>query len=133
VFFALLLPAFLAVIGLALDGGHLYAERADLQAVADSAARAGAAAIDTSAAGGLRDDPASPPQLDSAEAQARAAAYAEYQGVQPLDVVADAGQVTVRVGHSIPTVFLRIVRVNTLWIEARAVAHPRVGVSQADD
>lgn len=133
VFFAILLPAFLAVIGLALDGGHLYAEHADLQAVADAAARAGAAAIDTTTSGGLRGETTSPARLDPAVAEARATAYAQYQGVQPLGVVASDAQVTVRVGRTVPTVFLRIVRLNTLWIEARGVAHPSVGVSQAGD
>jgi hypothetical protein len=133
VFFAMLLPAFVAVVGLALDGGHVYAARADLQAQADAAARAGAAAIDTAAGGGLRNDPASPPQLDPAMAEERAAAYAQYQGVQPLEVAADHGQVMVRVGRSVPTVFLRIARLNTLWIEARGVARPRAGVNRGGD
>ena len=39
VFLTAMLPLFLGVIGLALDGGHLFAERANLQAIAD--ARAG--------------------------------------------------------------------------------------------
>jgi hypothetical protein len=36
VFLTAMLPLFLAVIGLALDGGHLFAERANLQAIADA-------------------------------------------------------------------------------------------------
>ena len=47
VFLTTMLPLFLAVIGLALDGGHLFAERANLQAVADASARAGAVRLDT--------------------------------------------------------------------------------------
>ena len=47
VFLAAMLPLFLAVIGLALDGGHLFAERANLQAIADASARAGAVRLDT--------------------------------------------------------------------------------------
>ena len=133
VFFALLLPAFVAVVGLALDGGHMYAARTDLQAVADAAARAGAGARDTGAGGSLRGDSGGPPRLDPVLAEQRAAVYAELQGVQPLGVVADEGQVTVRVGRSVPTVFLRIARLNSLWIEARGVAHPRAGVSQGGD
>jgi hypothetical protein len=133
VFFALLLPAFVAVVGLALDGGHVYAARADLQAVADAAARAGAGAIDTGAGGSLRSEAGSPPRLDPVLAEQRAAAYAESQGVQPLGVVADEGQVTVRIGRSVPTVFLRVARLNSLWIEARGVAHARAGVSQSGD
>src|SRR5205807_6654493 len=47
VFLTAMLPLFLAVIGLALDGGHLFAERANLQAIADASVRAGAVRLDT--------------------------------------------------------------------------------------
>ena len=40
------LPLFLAVGGLALDAGHVFAQRAHLQAIADAAARAGAIQVD---------------------------------------------------------------------------------------
>ncbi len=128
VFFVVLLPTFLAVVGLALDGGRLLEKHADLEAVADAAARAGAAAIDTTVEGDLRSDPDSPPRLDTVAASERATAYAQYQGVQPLGVAATPDQVTVRVRRRVPTVFLRIVHVDSLWIEARGVAHPRSGV-----
>ena len=131
VLFALLVPAFVAAVGLALDGGRILEEHATLEAVADAAARAGAAALDTSARGGLRSDPASPPLLDPAAAQAAARAYAAYQGVVPLAVTADTNQVLVRVGERVPTVFLRVAHLDSVWIEARGIAHPHPGLSQA--
>jgi Flp pilus assembly protein TadG len=131
VFFALMLPVFLAVVGLALDGGRLLEKHADLEAIADAAARAGAAAMDTSVSGALRRDASSLPTLDPAAAEAAATAYAEYEGVVPLAVTSDSGQVLVRVGERIPTVFLRVVHLDSLWIESRGIAHPQPGVSRA--
>ena len=130
VFFALMLPVFVAVVGLALDGGRMLEKHADLEAVADAAARAGAAALDTSASGGLRSGASSLPTLNGVAAAEAARAYAEYQGVVPLAVTANDTQVMVRVGQSVPTVFLRVARLNSLWIEARGVAHPRAGLTQ---
>ena len=131
VFFALMLPVFVAVVGLALDGGRILEKHADLEAIADAAARAGAAAMDTSASGALRSDASSPPTLEPAAAEGAARAYAEYEGAVPLGVTADASQVVVRVGEHVPTVFLRIAHLDSLWIESRGIAHPRPGVAQA--
>jgi Flp pilus assembly protein TadG len=131
VFFAVMLPVFLALVGLALDGGRLLEKHADLQAIADAAARAGAAAMDTSASGGLRTNSSSPPRLDPVAAEDAARAYAEYEGVVPLTVTADPSQVLVQVGVRVPTVFLRVAHLDSLWIESRGIAHPQAGVSQA--
>ena len=130
VFFALMVPVFVAVVGLALDGGRMLEKHADLEAVADAAARAGAAALDTSASGGLRSGASSLPTLNGLAAAEAARAYAEYHGVVPLAVTANETQVMVRVGQSVPTVFLRVARLNSLWIEARGVAHPRAGLTR---
>jgi Flp pilus assembly protein TadG len=131
VFFALMVPVLVCVAGLALDSGRILEKHANLEAVADAAARAGAAAVDTSAGGALRNNPSSPLMLDPAAAESAARAYAEYEGVVPLAVTADATQVKVRVGERVPTVFLRVAHLDSLWIESRGIAHPRAGVSQA--
>jgi|SRR5579859_188400 len=131
VFFALMLPVFLAVVGLALDGGRILEKHANLEAIADAAARAGAAAMDTSATGALRSDASSLPTLDPATAENAARAYANYEGVVPLAVTADANQVMVRVGERVPTVFLRVAHLDSVWLESRGIAHPQPGVSQA--
>src|SRR5260370_41774184 len=101
VFVAVAMPLFLSLVGLALDAGHLYALHTDLQAVADAAARAGAAQLDTTGGGALRSESGNPPQLDPAAAEAAAAADAVYQGGEPGSVVADGQQVA---GPGCPTV-----------------------------
>src|SRR6185312_17093596 len=49
VWVAAMLPFFLAILGLAIDGGVVWDAERQLQATADGAARAGAEAVDTSA------------------------------------------------------------------------------------
>src|SRR5216684_2938832 len=101
VFVAVAMPLFVSLVGLALDAGHLYAVHTDLQALADAAARAGAAQLDTTGGGALRSESGNPPQLDPAAAEAAATAYAVYQGVEPVSVVADVQQVAVQVGQTV--------------------------------
>jgi Flp pilus assembly protein TadG len=132
VFVAVAMPLFVSLVGLALDAGHLYAVHTDLQAVADAAARAGAAQLNTTGGGALRSESGNPPQLDPAAAEAAATAYAVYQGVEPVSVVADVQQVAVQVGQTVPMVFLRVLHINSRWIEARGVAHPRAGVTTGE-
>ncbi len=62
VFVAVAMPLFVSLVGLALDAGHLYAVHTDLQAVADAAARAGAAQLDTTGGGALRSESGNPPE-----------------------------------------------------------------------
>src|SRR5439155_25222535 len=87
VFVAVAMPLFVSLVGVALDAGHLYAVHTDLQAVADAAARAGAAQLDTTGGGALRGESGHPPQLDRAAAEAAATAYAGDQGGAPLSCV----------------------------------------------
>src|SRR3979490_3048447 len=103
VFFALMVPVFVAVVGLALDGARMLEKHADLEAVADAAARAGAAALDTTASGGLRSGPSSLPTLNAVAAAEAARAYAQYQGVVPLAVTANDTQGMGGGGASGPT------------------------------
>src|SRR5438132_6208867 len=128
VFVAVAMPLFVSLVGLALDAGHLYAVHTELQAVADAAARAGAAQLNTTGGGGLRSESGNPPQLDPAAAQAAATAYAVYQGVEPVSVVADVQQIAVQVGQTVPMVFLRVLHINSRWTAARGVSHPRARV-----
>jgi uncharacterized membrane protein len=46
IWFTLMLPLFVSMAGLAIDGGVLLASRRQLQSVADGAARAGATRLD---------------------------------------------------------------------------------------
>src|SRR5204862_2945143 len=98
VFLTAMLPLFLAVTGLALDGGHLFAERANLQAVADASARAGAVRLDTAR---MYAEGTGAVFLSPAEAAAAARDYASYHGLasDEIDTAADDQAVSVQL-HS---------------------------------
>src|SRR5262244_3171517 len=79
VFLVAMMPLFLAVIGLALDGGQMFAQRTELQAIADTSARAGAVQLDT---GRMYREGTGVVFLSPADAEAAARDYAAYHGVQ---------------------------------------------------
>jgi Flp pilus assembly protein TadG len=123
------LPLFLAVAGLALDAGHVFARRAHLQAIADAAARAGAIQVDEA---GLYSRGDGVVRLEPTAAREAAMYYAMYNGTLAEDVQADEASVYVRVTQDVPTVFLRVVRVNSIQIRAEATARPRYGIDRVD-
>ena len=129
VFMTMMLPLFLAVVGLALDGGYLFAERATLQAIADASARAGAVHVDTAR---MYREGTGIVVLNPGDAIAAAQAYAQYQGLAPEDVQAQADDqvVSVQVSRTVPTVFVRIVNIDSLEIHAAATAHARYGIAE---
>jgi uncharacterized membrane protein len=132
IFMVALMPLFMALIGLALDGGQLFVARSDLQAVADSAARAGASQIDDSLSAPLRASAGSPPRLQPDNAKKVARAYAIRQGVTPMAVIADDQHVVVDVARDVPMVFLPIIGRTAVSVAARGVARPRWGVRSAE-
>src|SRR5262252_6834959 len=87
VFLTVMLPLFLAVIGLALDGGHMFSERANLQAIADASARAGAVQLDTRR---MYHDGTGAVFLSPDEAAAAARDYATYHGLATAGIEAAA-------------------------------------------
>jgi hypothetical protein len=127
VFLTTMLPLFLAVIGLALDGGHLFAERANLQAVADASARAGAVRLDTAR---MYSEGTGDVFLSPNEAAAAARDYASYHGLaaEQIDTAADDQIVAVRLHEAVPTVFVKVVRIETITIRASSTASARYGV-----
>ena len=129
VFMTMMLPLFLAVVGLALDGGYLFAERATLQAIADASARAGAVHVDTAR---MYREGTGSVVLNPGDAVAAAQAYAQYQGLSPEEVQAQADDqvVAVQVSRTVPTVFVRIVNIDSLEIHAAATAHARYGIAE---
>jgi len=129
VFLVATMPLFLAVVGLALDGGQMFAQRTELQAIADTSARAGAVQLDT---GRMYREGTGVVFLSPADAEATARDYAAYHGVQAdaVDVRADDSSVSVHVWRNVPTVFVRVVRINSLTIEAASTAHARYGIDQ---
>ena len=126
------LPVLVAISGLALDGGVVFAARRELQNVADAAARAGAAEVDAAAfqrSGGVV-------VLDGPRALAVASAYvADYNALHRADqqvavddvTLAGRDRVLVVVHRDARTAFLRIVKIPSVSIRAEATATVRAG------
>src|SRR5262249_38568854 len=116
VWLTLVLPIFLSMAGLAIDGAVLLSSRRELQSVADGAARAGATRLDMarlSASGGAE------VQLDPSLATDAARIYIQDAfAVAPalwsapdLHIDVSDRRVHVLVRATVPTAFLRIVRI----------------------
>ena len=124
---AMMLLGLLALAALVIDGGLLFAERRDLQGLADGAARAGAMAVDEDV---LRETGAV--RLDPAAAQAAAERYLETAGVEgTVRIDADTLSVTVDLQERRPTLMMGLLGVRTVDVAAHAVARPRVGIEEA--
>ena len=129
VWVAVMLPLFLTVIGLAIDGGVVFAARRDLQNVADAGARAGAMQVDQRV---YRDSSGTTVVLDAAEAREVAAAYVAGEGAGlEASVVVEPQRVVVQVSHEVPTTFIRLVGIDTVRVRATAPAEVRHGIERA--
>jgi len=127
---AVMMPLFVAIVGLALDGGIVFSQRRNLQNVADAAARAGAMQIDQRV---YRDSFGQRVVLDPASARDIAASYLAAQANGAAgDVSADAEHVVVRVSRDVPTSFLRLVGLDRVRIDATAPAEVRYGIERAN-
>lgn len=123
-----MLPLFLSVIGLAIDGGVVFDSRREAQNVADSAARAGAMQIDQDI---YRSSSGQTIVLDPSSAQETAVEYISSQGSGiTATVSADTQQVNVTVNRSVTTSFLRIVGINSVQVSATASAEVQHGITQ---
>lgn len=123
---AIMLPLFLAIIGLAIDGGTLFAERRRAQNAADAAARAGAQQIDVDhyrATGEVL--------LDQGWARYEARRYLAALGEGSATVDTTGQQVTVTVRRDVRLSFLKLVGVGDVAIGASAVAEPFYGIAGA--
>jgi Flp pilus assembly protein TadG len=129
VFLAVMLPLFLAVIGLALDGGHLFAERANLQAIADASARAGAVRLDSAR---MYSEGTGAVFLSPDQATAAARDYASYHGLaaDAIDAAADDQVVSIQLHTDVPTVFMKVVHIDSVTIRATSTASARYGVDR---
>lgn len=113
----------LAMVGLVIDAGTMFAAKRDLQATADAAARAGATVIDEDAyrsSGGRR------VVLD--EAAAEQAAARRLEDVELVDLSASDEAVFVRVSRTQPLLLLGLVGIGPLHVEAHSTARPRTGI-----
>lgn len=122
---AIMLPVFLAIIGLAIDGGALFAARRQAQNAADAAARAGAQQIDEDryrATGEIA--------LDNGWARYAARQYVAGTGELESTVDVAGNQVIVTVRRDVPLSFLKLVGIDRVRIGATAVAEPFYGITE---
>jgi Flp pilus assembly protein TadG len=117
----------LLVVGLAVDGARMFTARRDLQNVADSAALAGASALDESA---YRSSDGTTVRLDVAAARQAVSDVMEASALpQPVtvDVRVESGRVVVSLSRSVRPLFLGLAGLGAQGIGAHASAAPRVG------
>jgi uncharacterized membrane protein len=130
----LAVPLFVAMAGLAIDGGVLLSSRRELQSVADGAARAGATRLDKQR---LRASGGADVQLDPALADAAARTYVQtalgsaaqvWQSEPETRVDIGPRRVHVWIHASLQTAFLRIVRIDQVPVDASAFADAQFGI-----
>ena len=129
-FAVVLLPVLLGLTGLVADGGEVLVARRQVQGLAEAAAHAGAAQLDTAVARANTDRPA---PLDPRAAELAAAQYIAIQepGLSAT-VHADTRQVVVHLtSRPIPMTFLRLAGIMVVQVAADAAAQPRTGVTSA--
>ncbi|MGH3045554.1 MAG: pilus assembly protein TadG-related protein [Gaiellaceae bacterium] len=113
----------LAMVGLVVDAGVMFAARRDLQSTAVAAARAGAAVLDEDV---YRSSGGRTTALD--EPGAEEAALAHLAGVDVQSVTATSDAVFVSVSRSQPLLLLGLIGVGPVNVEARSTARPRTGI-----
>jgi len=127
---AVMLPLFLAIVGLAADGGLVFSARREIQNVADSAARAGAQQIDVRV---YRESRGRTVVLDEAAAHSIAAEHAARQGGDlQARIEVDPSRVRVEASRDAPTSFLRLLGIAAVRVSAAATAEVRHGIERGD-
>jgi uncharacterized membrane protein len=117
----------LGFTGLAVDGARLFTARRDLQNVADSAALAGASAIDV---GHFRATGGSEVRLDPVAARAAVEQLLAASGLPfatQVDVEIEPDRVVVHLSRPVDMTFLRIAGLREEQIGASASASPQTG------
>lgn len=119
----------IAVAGLVIDGGLLFASRRTLQSVADGAARAAAMAVDETL---LRETGGEVVQLDRETARARLDEYVEMSGFQgTVEASIDGQEVRVKLKRGFNPLLLGVLGIREIAAEAESVASPRTGITGA--
>ena len=117
----------LMVVGLAIDGARMFTARRDLQNLADSAALAGASAIDEAAYRGSGGDDV---RLDPVEVRRAVADVLRASGApasMAVDVQVVDDRVTVQLARPVRPLFLGLAGLHAQRIGAHATAAPRTG------
>ena len=126
VWFVVMLPLFLSVIGLATDGEAVLRAHRRAQGAADGAARTGAGQVQI---GHARGQPGAPDLLDPGAAQQAVVGYIA-RGYPDLRVqtAADEQHLVVVVTRQVAPTFLQLLHVSTVQVQARSEARPRGGI-----
>jgi Flp pilus assembly protein TadG len=125
-----MLPLFLSVIGLAVDGAIVFKERRALQNVADAAARAGAMQVDERV---YRESSGATVVLDPDAARHVAAEYLAGQRQDLAATIAvESTRVVVQVRREASTSFLTVAGIESIHISAIAIAEVRHGIEQGE-
>ena len=122
---AIFLGAIVVVAGLVADGGMVFAQRRDLQNVADAAAAAGAMQLDENT---YRASSGGTVVLDRTAAYTAATAYLAREGGLVYAVRVAPSRVEVDVSRSARTGFLGAFGIRSVEISARSASEPRHGV-----
>jgi hypothetical protein len=126
--FALVALVLVLMVGVLADGGVLFATYRRAALLADSAASAGAGAIDRAA---LRADPTGPARLDTAMARDAAITYvAKHQVDAVPQVDATPNRIAVRVTLKVPTVIVHAFGQDVQEVVAQSEAHPVAGLAR---
>lgn len=124
---ALMMLGVVSVVGLVSDGGLVFAQRRDLQNVADAAAAAGAMQVDEAAYRSTGEV-----ILDEQLAREAAALYLDAEGGLDYVVAVLPDRVDVAVSRQASTGFLRVIGIDGVDVSASASAEPRFGVESAE-
>jgi Flp pilus assembly protein TadG len=124
-----MLPLFLSVVGLAVDGEAVLRAHRRAQGAADGAARTGAGYVQVAHA---RAQPGAADVLDADAAQQAATDYiARVYPDEQVKTSADQGHVVVVVTQQVTPTFLQLVHVSSVRVQARSQAGPRGGIQAA--
>jgi Flp pilus assembly protein TadG len=126
--FVVMMPLFLAVIGLAVDGEAVLRAHRRAQGAADGAARTGVGHVLLDHA---RAQPGAPDVLDPTAAERAAADYVAqvYPDLQ-VKTAADERHLIVVVTQQVSPTFLQLVHVTALQVQARSEAQPKGGIDR---
>jgi Flp pilus assembly protein TadG len=126
--FVVVLPLFLSIVGLAIDGEAVLRAHRRAQGAADGAARTGVGHVQI---GHARAVPDAQDVLDPSAARQAAADYiaAVYPDLQ-VTTQADEQHLAVIVRQPVTPTFLQLLHVSTVQIEARSNARPRGGIDR---
>jgi Flp pilus assembly protein TadG len=136
VLFALVLPVVLLMVGVTIDGSRLFQAHLTIQTLADEAADAGAQQVDVAASSSVRTD--APAELiggrgpDSAFAAADAyLARRAGDGRTSWSIDVQRRAIIVTVRRPVDLAFMPIAGLRQEVVEARSVAAPLGGISEA--